>query len=69
MKRPSESSSTSALETENNARRAQRSKYRFSHQPLPEIQCDICSKRFSRPSALKTHMYVHTGERPHICTL
>ncbi|KAI9321499.1 hypothetical protein BX666DRAFT_987824 [Dichotomocladium elegans] len=31
-------------------------------------QCDICQKLFRRPSGLKTHTYIHTGERPFECT-
>ncbi|KAJ3031480.1 hypothetical protein HDV00_008266 [Rhizophlyctis rosea] len=29
--------------------------------------CPTCSKRFSRPSSLKTHIHSHTGERPYVC--
>lgn len=29
--------------------------------------CDICSKRFSRPSSLRTHLNSHTGARPYVC--
>ncbi|KAI7882366.1 hypothetical protein K492DRAFT_206238 [Lichtheimia hyalospora FSU 10163] len=30
-------------------------------------QCSVCQKKFGRPSALLTHMYTHTGERPFKC--
>jgi uncharacterized Zn-finger protein len=26
-------------------------------------KCNICQKRFTRPSSLQTHMYSHTGEK------
>ncbi|KAI8967539.1 hypothetical protein BDF20DRAFT_899845, partial [Mycotypha africana] len=31
--------------------------------------CNQCSKYFSRPSALQTHIYTHTGEKPHKCDI
>ncbi|CAH1760914.1 7966_t:CDS:2 [Entrophospora sp. SA101] len=30
-------------------------------------KCDICQKRFTRPSSLQTHMYSHTGEKLEGC--
>ncbi|KAI7879249.1 hypothetical protein K492DRAFT_208389 [Lichtheimia hyalospora FSU 10163] len=32
-------------------------------------QCDICHKWFSRPTALRTHTYIHTGEKPFECSI
>ncbi|CEG79358.1 Putative C2H2 conidiation transcription factor FlbC [Rhizopus microsporus] len=29
--------------------------------------CHLCSKRFTRPSSLTTHIYSHTGEKPFKC--
>ncbi|RHZ74196.1 hypothetical protein Glove_227g129 [Diversispora epigaea] len=30
-------------------------------------KCNICQKRFTRPSSLQTHTYSHTGEKPFKC--
>jgi len=29
--------------------------------------CEICEKKFVRPSSLTTHRFSHTGEKPHSC--
>lgn len=29
--------------------------------------CNVCGKRFTRPSSLQTHAYSHTGEKPFRC--
>ncbi|KAI8086098.1 uncharacterized protein BX664DRAFT_243659, partial [Halteromyces radiatus] len=31
--------------------------------------CSICHRRFNRPSALQTHIYTHTGEKPFKCNV
>ncbi|GAA97902.1 uncharacterized protein L969DRAFT_96281 [Mixia osmundae IAM 14324] len=31
--------------------------------------CPFCSKKFSRPSSLRIHVYSHTGEKPYTCEL
>lgn len=34
-----------------------------------QYACHICQKSFNRPSALQTHSYIHTGEKPYQCTV
>ncbi|KAI9347065.1 hypothetical protein BD770DRAFT_370023, partial [Pilaira anomala] len=36
--------------------------------PKKQYQCLDCLKWFSRPSALQTHSYTHTSEKPFQCT-
>jgi uncharacterized Zn-finger protein len=35
--------------------------------PKKQYQCTKCLKNFSRPSALQTHSYTHTAEKPFQC--
>ncbi|KAI8341187.1 hypothetical protein BC941DRAFT_416071 [Chlamydoabsidia padenii] len=35
--------------------------------PNRKYHCPECTKSFSRPSSLRTHMYSHTGEKPFAC--
>ncbi|KAI8880982.1 hypothetical protein K501DRAFT_154253, partial [Backusella circina FSU 941] len=36
---------------------------------LKKYQCERCPKWFSRPSALQSHTYTHTGEKPYQCDI
>lgn len=36
--------------------------------PKKQYQCTHCLKNFSRPSALQTHTYTHTAEKPFQCS-
>ena len=31
------------------------------------FSCELCGKRFSRPSSVRIHMHSHTGEKPFMC--
>ncbi|CAO3586564.1 unnamed protein product [Absidia cylindrospora] len=39
----------------------------FSKEKVERYVCSVCQKRFSRPSALQTHAYIHSGEKPFKC--
>ncbi|KAI9350936.1 hypothetical protein BDR26DRAFT_851803 [Obelidium mucronatum] len=39
----------------------------YRHSVPRRYMCSVCSKRFTRPSTLRTHMNSHTGERPYHC--
>lgn len=33
-----------------------------------KYQCSVCGKRFAAPSLVQRHFYVHTGEKPFVCS-
>ncbi|KAJ7485887.1 hypothetical protein FB451DRAFT_1231362 [Mycena latifolia] len=40
-----------------------------SHTKLKRYMCDVCGKKFDRPSILQTHMNIHTKAQPYSCGL
>lgn len=43
------------------------SKESFFQPPITKNICPLCGKNYARPSTLKTHMRIHSGERPFHC--
>ena len=39
----------------------------FFQPPITKNICPLCGKNYARPSTLKTHMRIHSGERPFHC--
>ncbi|CAO3591265.1 unnamed protein product [Absidia cylindrospora] len=39
----------------------------FDKEKNERYECPTCHKRFNRPSALRTHNFTHSGERPYAC--
>ncbi|KAI9264322.1 hypothetical protein BDA99DRAFT_437685 [Phascolomyces articulosus] len=52
------------MSTSNSCQKQQTKKHRHNEK---RHRCNVCNKLFSRPSALQTHMYTHTGEKPFQC--
>ena len=38
------------------------------HSETKKFQCQFCHKNMSSAQNLREHVYIHTGERPYICT-
>lgn len=41
----------------------------FSPPSATKNTCPMCGKNYARPSTLKTHMRIHSGERPFLCNV
>jgi hypothetical protein len=40
----------------------------LGHLGVKQHECPYCHKRFSLPQYLQEHLYIHTGEKPFLCT-
>jgi len=39
----------------------------YKKEAKKKFPCDICGRRFSRPSHMRRHMRIHSGEKPYSC--
>ena len=62
--------SSSKIKMEKNTQKVNNNDNPSTKSNLPKgviHECNLCGKRFQRPSTLETHMYVHSGEKPFLC--